>query len=87
MLITCGLSRRPTPWDRENLTVWKNWKFTEEMILEAAKIACGKSSPIAYINGILSNWKNNEVFTINDISENEKSSRSLTGGFLQFPCK
>ncbi len=73
MLITCGLSRRPTPWDRENLTVWKNWKFTEEMILEAAKIACGKSSPIAYINGILSNWKNNEVFTVNDISENEKS--------------
>ncbi len=72
MLITCGLSRRATPWDRENLTIWKNWKFTEEMILEAAKIACGKSSPIAYINGVLSNWKNNEIYTVNEISENEK---------------
>lgn len=74
LLITCGLSRRPTPWDRENLTIWKNWKFTDEMILEAAKIACGKSSPIAYINGILSNWKNNEIYTIDEISENEKST-------------
>ena len=36
--------------------------FTEELILEAAKLSAGKSSPIAYMNGILGNWKNNGVF-------------------------
>lgn len=63
ILLACGISRRPTPWDRENLKIWKGWNFTEEMILEAAKLSAGKSSPVAYINGILSNWKSNGVYT------------------------
>lgn len=67
LLITAGLTRRPNPWDRENLSTWKSWNFSEEMILEAAKISAGKSSPIAYINGILSNWKNKGVFNVSDI--------------------
>ena len=64
LLITAGVNRRPTPWDRENLAIWKSWNFSEEMILEAGKLSAGKSSPIQYINGILSNWKNLEIFTI-----------------------
>ena len=32
--------------------------FSEDMIFEAAKLSAGKSSPIAYMNAILSNWKN-----------------------------
>lgn len=67
LLITAGLTRRPNPWDRENLNTWKSWNFSEEMILEAAKISAGKSSPVAYINGILSNWKNKGVFNVSDI--------------------
>lgn len=64
MLTLAGVNRRPNPWDRENLNVWKSWNFSEEMILEAAKLASGKSSPTAYMNGILSNWKNNDIFTV-----------------------
>ena len=64
MLTLAGVNRRPNPWDRENLKVWKSWNFSEEMILEAAKLASGKSSPTAYMNGILSNWKNNDIFTV-----------------------
>ncbi|MBP5466099.1 MAG: DnaD domain protein, partial [Clostridia bacterium] len=55
MLMTCGLNRRPIAWDRENLLIWKSWNFSEDMILEAAKTAAGKSSPVAYMNGVLSN--------------------------------
>ncbi len=69
MLLTAGVNRRPTPWDRENLNMWKTWNFSEDMILEAAKLASGKSSPTAYMNGILSNWKNNGVFTTNGIPD------------------
>ena len=67
MLQTAGISRRPTAWDRENLNIWKSWNFTEEMILYASSLSAGKSSPIAYMNGILSNWKNNQIFTPENI--------------------
>ncbi len=68
MLITAGLSRRPNPWDRENVKTWKSWNFSEEMILEAAKLSAGKlPSPIAYVNGILGNWKNKGLFTPSEI--------------------
>jgi len=56
-------------WDRENLNMWKSWNFSEDMILEAAKLSSGKSSPTAYMNGILSNWKNNGVFTLENATE------------------
>lgn len=69
LLMTVGINRRPTPWDRENISIWKSWNFTEEMILEAAKLSSGKSSPIAYMNGILSNWKNNGIFSAEALSE------------------
>lgn len=69
MLMTCGTNRRPTAWDRENLLVWKSWNFSEDMILEAAKTAAGKSSPIAYLNGVLSNWKNKGVFSVETTTE------------------
>ena len=61
VLLTVGLNRKPNPWDRENLNVWKNWNFTEDMILEAGKLSAGKSNPIAYVNAILGNWKNNHI--------------------------
>lgn len=69
LLITTGVNRRPTPWDRENVAMWKSWNFTEEMILEAGKLSSGKSSPVAYMNSILSNWKNNDVFTVDKITD------------------
>lgn len=69
LLAVIGLNRRPTPWDKENVNTWKSWNFTEEMILEAGKLACGKNSPIQYMNGILSNWKNNQIFTVEDITK------------------
>jgi len=61
-------------WDRENLNMWKSWNFSEDMILEAGKLASGKNSPIAYMNGILSNWKKENVFSLENIS----SSASTT---------
>ncbi len=73
MLLTAGVNRRPTSWDRENYSMWKNWNFSDEMILEAAKSSAGKSSPVAYMNGILSNWKNSEVFTTADITTDKTS--------------
>ena len=78
LLITSGVNRRPTPWDRENVKVWKSWNFTEDMILEAAKLSAGKTSPTAYMNGILSSWKNKGVFTSDAIDgDKEKADDSV----------
>lgn len=76
LLITIGVNRRPTPWDRENVSMWKSWNFTEEMIIEAGKLSAGKSSPVAYMNGILSNWKNNNVYTVDKITEKAPAQTS-----------
>ena len=67
MLMTVGLNRRPNSWDRENVNMWKSWNFSEDMILQAAKVSAGKS--IAYMNGVLSNWKNNGVFSVESAVE------------------
>jgi hypothetical protein len=33
------------------------------MLIEAAKLSAGKSNPMAYMNGILSSWKSEGIFT------------------------
>ena len=76
LLAIAGLNRRPNPWDKENITTWKSWNFSEEMICEAAKLSAGKSSPIAYMNAILSNWKNKNVFTVADIDKSVKPTEN-----------
>ena len=68
MLSVAGVNRRPNAWDRNNLLTWKSWNFSEEMIIEAAKAAAGKSSPIPYMHGILSNWKRDNLYTVAEIS-------------------
>ncbi len=70
ILLTCGISRKPTPWDRENLKRWREWNFTDEMILEAARLSAGKSSPVSYMNGILSNWKTSGTYTLENAETN-----------------
>lgn len=78
MLITCGLNRRPTPWDRQNLATWKIWNFSDEMILEAAKLSSGKNSPVAYMNGILSRWKNQGVFDLSSAETIKTNSKNIS---------
>ena len=76
MLSACGISRRPNPWDRDNLKTWKGWNFTEEMIMEAAKLSAGKSSPVAYMHGILSNWKQKGVYTLDGAQNAERGEKN-----------
>ena len=38
------------------------------MLSEAAKISAGKSNPLAYMNGILSSWKNEGVYSPDKIT-------------------
>ena len=48
---------------------WKEWNFGDEMILEAAQRSAGSANPLPYINKILSEWKQKEIFTLSAIPE------------------
>lgn len=76
ILENCGLSRKIVPWDRESLSRWLNWGFTDDMLLEAAKRSATKSNPMAYMNSILSGWKAEGIFKVNDIPAEKAQKRA-----------
>lgn len=45
------------------IKTWREWKFNDDMILEAAKRSATSSSPIPYMNKILSDWKRAEIYS------------------------
>ena len=52
------------------ISTWREWKFNDEMILEAAKRSATGANPIPYMNKILSAWKQEEIFAVKDIPTN-----------------
>lgn len=68
LLTCCGLSRKVIDWDRESLARWKSWGFNDAMLTEAAKISAGKANPMAYINAVLSSWKNEGIFSVDKVN-------------------
>ena len=56
------------------IETWRNWNFSDEMILEAAKRAAGTASPIPYINKILSDWKRENVTSVDKIPSGATTS-------------
>ncbi len=78
ILSACGLTRKVIAWDRECLAKWRSWNFSDEMITEAAKLSSGKSNPIAYMNGILSVWKNDGVYGADAIHSPSAAQRAAS---------
>jgi len=58
----CGVVKK-TLNALDMIAAWKNWNFTDAMILEAAKRSTGASAPLPYINKLLSEWKRAGIFT------------------------
>ncbi len=78
ILETSFVDRLPNEWDRKNLFSWREWGFSDEMILEAAIRSQGKSNVIVYMNTILSNWKSTGIFTVDKIPSYEKPKDSTS---------
>ena len=73
MLNACGLTRKVIEWDRTSLEKWRSWSFSDEMILEAATLSAGKSNPTSYMSGILSSWKSEGKFNIDEVRQRPSS--------------
>ncbi|MBR3804506.1 MAG: DnaD domain protein [Clostridia bacterium] len=79
-----GASRKPNAWDRENLENWRNWNFTDDMILEAAKRSAHTANPIAYMNSVLSNWKSANIFTVKEIESQPVQTKQSPSKTVHF---
>ena len=51
------------------IKTWREWKFSDEMILEAATRSASGANPVPYMNKILSDWKQKEIYTLSAIPE------------------
>ncbi len=70
----CGAIRK-TAANLALVKTWREWGFSEEMILEAARRSCSSASPIPYMNKILSEWKETNVFELKNIPSSGGSAR------------
>ena len=62
----CGTIRKSSA-NFAYLTNWREWGFGEAMVLEAAKRSATSASPLSYMNKILSQWKQEEIFDVKKI--------------------
>ncbi len=74
----CG-SIRKNATNLSLIRTWRNWNFSNEMIIEAAKRSATSANPVPYINKILSDWKQAEIFTVKDIPENGANATVSNG--------
>ena len=62
------------------IRTWKEWAFTDEMILEAAARSASSANAIPYMNKILADWKKDSIFSIKDIPQHGTVSSGNQGG-------
>ncbi len=91
VLTKCGLDRRTTANDRLLYKTWtETWNMPLELINYAAELAAGTASPIAYMNRILSDYKQNGIVTVeqakshkNDAKSASTATRAIIGNDLE----
>lgn len=72
----CSVNRRPTDWDRQTVSTWLNWGFSDEMIKRAVSLSAETSRPLVYTNSVLSDWKSKGILTPEKIPETPYSTKS-----------
>jgi hypothetical protein len=80
----CG-TLRATANNLALLTTWREWNFSDEMILEAAKRSASSAAPVPYMNKILSEWKRAGYTKVADLDKEEKPTQKPTATGYQNP--
>ena len=76
ILIKCGLDRRTTSSDRQLYKTWtESWGMPHDVIEYAAAKSAGTNAPMAYVNRVLSEYKQHGVFNL-AAAENYKSDNA-----------
>ena len=68
----CG-SIRKSAANLALVRTWRDWSFSDAMILEAANRSAASANPLPYMNKILSDWKDSGVFEVKKIPASSSS--------------
>lgn len=66
---------------------WRyDWVFSKEMVFQAGEIMCNrtKNGGIDYVDGILSNWKNNNIRSLADVKKDMVEHKTRRNAEKQF---
>ena len=66
VLLKAGLERNVTNNDRTLYRAWKKWNMSDELICFVAERSAGTISPFSYVNRVLSNYKQEGIFTVEE---------------------
>lgn len=60
-----GLKRNVNSYDRNYYKTWTDdWGFNEDMLEYAGTLSAGKTNAVQYMNKVLSNWKQQNVYSL-----------------------
>lgn len=79
-----GIKRNVNAFDRNFYKTWTEiWNFSDDMLDYATTLSVGKSSAMQYMNKVLSNWKSQNITTLDkaktaqvDIKEENKANNT-----------
>ena len=75
VLTRCGLDRRTTSSDRQLFKTWTEvWGMPQDVIEYVAEKSAGTNAPMAYVNRILSDYKQHGVFDLTAATEYKAQS-------------
>lgn len=79
VLVKCGLDRRVTANDRTLFNTWTAiWNMPYDVIEFVAEKAAGANSPMAYVNRILSDYKQHGITTLEQAKEYKNNQSQST---------
>lgn len=74
-----------TSSDRNYYKTWsEDWQFSDELISYAAELSAGRARAFTYINKTLSNWKNDNISTLEMAMNHKPKDYSDTGAKQDF---
>lgn len=77
VLHSCGLARGTIANDRVLYKTWtEKWRISDELIVYAAQLAAGTHSPMAYVNRVLSDWKQQGITSVECAKERQQTAKS-----------
>lgn len=79
VIVKCGLARKVSANDRVLYKTWtENWRLPYDVIIYAAEKTAGAKSPIAFLNRILSDYKQAGVATVEQAKAHKIASNQST---------
>ena len=75
LLEKLDIKRNVNSFDRTYYKTWtEDWNFNDELLDYACSLSSGKSSAIQYMNKILSNWKQQNIYTLEKAQQTAKDT-------------